>query len=591
MKQQKALSLSLISDITTRINSEQDLHSLLTVIMDTARELLDTEGASLLLYDEASQELIFDIARGDRSTLLAEKRIPKGAGIAGMCAERMQPIVVSDAQNDDRVLKSIDEQSGFITRNLVAVPMMARDRLIGVLEAVNTADNRDFTKTDVRLLTYLSNMAGLAIYNRKLYDDLKNRAEEINCIYEISRTIPEQEKVQDMLESILKAIERVLEVERLSVVICENNEDGEDSAVLIRTLGFELKSQDGISDPIVDPQSGIVGKVLDTGEALLIRDIKTELDGEFAGNERYKTGSFISVPVQHEGKTIGVLNAADKKNGMPFDDFELKVLSTVASQLASAYSRMLSRKREMQMQIYRKDMEVAAQIQQNSLPVIPGTIAGLELAARYHACREVGGDFYDFHYHSDNLMSFVIADVSGKGVPAALFMEYSKTLLSANIPIHMHPVRTLEVVNRELANNSRMGLFVTVMLVQLERDLNRFRIASAGHNNQILVRAKTGEVEMLSAGGPPLGAFEEAVYKEKIVDYEPGDTLILYTDGITEAHKEDFNMFGEDRLFDLVKGKNAQSAEELTDLIFNEVERFAQGAEASDDATLMVVKL
>lgn len=591
MKQQKALSLSLISDITTRINSEQDLHSLLTVIMDTARELLDTEGASLLLYDEASQELIFDIARGDRSTLLAEKRIPKGAGIAGMCAERMQPIVVSDAQNDDRVLKSIDEQSGFITRNLVAVPMMARDRLIGVLEAVNTADNRDFTKTDVRLLTYLSNMAGLAIYNRKLYDDLKNRAEEINCIYEISRTIPEQEKVQDMLESILKAIERVLEVERLSVVICENNEDGEDSVVLIRTLGFELKSQDGISDPIVDPQSGIVGKVLDTGEALLIRDIKTELDGEFAGNERYKTGSFISVPVQHEGKTIGVLNAADKKNGMPFDDFELKVLSTVASQLASAYSRMLSRKREMQMQIYRKDMEVAAQIQQNSLPVIPGKIAGLELAARYHACRDVGGDFYDFHYHSDNLMSFVIADVSGKGVPAALFMEYSKTLLSANIPIHMHPVRTLEVVNRELANNSRMGLFVTVMLVQLERDLNRFRIASAGHNNQILVRAKTGEVEMLSAGGPPLGAFEEAVYKEKIVDYEPGDTLILYTDGITEAHKEDFHMFGEDRLFDLVKGKNAQSAEELTDLIFNEVERFAQGAEASDDATLMVVKL
>jgi len=164
----------------------------------------------------------------------------------------------------------------------------------------------------------------------------------------------------------------------------------------------------------------------------------------------------------------------------------------------------------------------------------------MEIAAGYRACRDVGGDFYDFHYHSENMISLVIADVSGKGVPAALFMEYSKTLLGSFISRFLHPVKTLQEVNEELIRNSRMGLFVTVMLIQIERDLRRMRVASAGHNHQILLRRSIKQIELLSAKGPPLGAIPDAEYKEKIYHYEPGDLLVLYTDGITEAYKENY---------------------------------------------------
>ncbi|GIX42545.1 MAG: hypothetical protein KatS3mg129_2278 [Leptospiraceae bacterium] len=577
------LTLSQISDIVFRINSEQDLHSLLTIIMDTARNLLKTQGASLLLYDEETGDLIFDIARGDRSNILARKRVPAGQGIAGECAKTKKPIIVNDAQNDPRLLRTIDQSSGFVTKKLIAVPMLARDKLIGVLEAVNTIDNRDFTNKDVKLLMFLSGMAGIAIHNRRLYDELKNRVEELNCIYEISQTIYQYDQLDSLLDGILQSIAEVLEVERLSIVLKEGNSD----FYVKKTLGFSLDSK----DIRIDPNKGICSIVLKSGEPLLVRDMVKDLGISSENANQYKTRSFISVPIKKDQEVIGILNVADKKNSLPFDQFELKVLQTVASQLSSAYQRIEARKREFEIKIYKKDLETAAEIQRNSLPELPSEIAGMQIAAGYKACRDVGGDFYDFYYHSENMISLVMADVSGKGVPAALFMEYSKTLLGSFIPRYLHPVKTLQEVNTELMKNSRMGLFVTVMLIQVERDLGRIRVASAGHNHQILFRNSIRQIELLSAKGPPLGAIPDAEYKEKIYHYEPGDLLILYTDGITEAYKENYEQYGEDRLFDLIRKNYNKTPKEIVQIIFDDVQNFINGFEMMDDATLMVVRL
>lgn len=577
------LTLSQISDIVFRINSEQDLHSLLTIIMDTARNLLNTQGASLLLYDEDTGDLIFDIARGDRSNILARKRVPAGKGIAGECVKTRKPIIVNDAQNDPRLLRTIDESSGFVTKKLIAVPMLARDKLIGVLEAVNTIDNRDFTNRDIKLLMFLSGMAGIAIHNRRLYDELKNRVEELNCIYEISQTIYQYDQIEPLLDGILKSIAEVLEVERLSIILKEGNSE----FYVKKTLGFSLDD----ADIRIDPEKSVSSIVLKSGEPLLVKDMVKELGISSINAHRYKTKSFISVPIKKDDDVIGILNVADKKNGLPFDQFELKVLQTVGTQLSSAYQRIEARKREFEIKIYKKDLETAAEIQKNSLPDIPSEIAGMEIAAGYKACRDVGGDFYDFHYHSENMISLVMADVSGKGVPAALFMEYSKTLLGSYIPRFLHPVKTLQEVNEELMRNSRMGLFVTVMLIQIERDLSRIRVASAGHNHQILFRNSLKQIELLSAKGPPLGAIPGAEYKEKIYHFEPNDLLVLYTDGITEAYRENYEQYGEDRLFKLIQENYHRKPKELVQMIFDDVQKFIEGYEMIDDATLMIVRL
>lgn len=584
MSTRKTLTLSTISDITTRINSEQSLTELLSVIMETARELLNTEASSLLLHDEETEELIFDIVRGPRGSVLANRRIPKGKGIAGACAQNREAIIVNDAATDERVMRSFDEESNFQTRNLLAVPMIARGKLIGVLEVVNTADNRLFERFDIQLLNYLANMAAIAIDNRTLYDSLKTRAEELNCVYEISQKIGFQNDPDELLDTIVQAIESVLEVERVSVML---REPGSDNLKIVKLRGFSLEDHDFR----IDPREGVAGIVFKTGDPLLVRDVVRDLKVLPERAERYKTGSFLCVPIRLGGQVAGLLNAADKKNGEAFDLFELQVLSTVSSQLADGLARIDAKQRDEELRQYKKDLETAAQIQINSLPEIPARMGPLQVAYRYQACKDVGGDFYDLIFHSENRISVLIADVAGKGVPAALFMEYSKTLLASHIPRNLDPVTTLSRVNQEIYRKSRNGIFVTTMLVQIEADLNRLRLASAGHNNQVLHKNRTGEIQKLRGRGAPLGVFEDTEYSETIVGYERGDVLILYTDGVTEANDPALQEYGDDRLFRVIEAARGRGPQEIVRMIFEDLDAFTRGQEQFDDITVLTIEL
>ena len=143
--------------------------------MGAAQEFLDTEAASLMLYEPVSDELVFDTVYGENGNLLNSKRISANEGIAGLCVRRKETIIVNDAANDERVIKSIDTNVNFTVRNLIAVPMIVRNNIIGVIEVLNSIDRDKFSRGDERLIVYLSNMAALAIRNRQLYDALRSQ--------------------------------------------------------------------------------------------------------------------------------------------------------------------------------------------------------------------------------------------------------------------------------------------------------------------------------------------------------------------------------------------------------------------------------
>ncbi len=239
------------------------------------------------------------------------------------------------------------------------------------------------------------------------------------------------------------------------------------------------------------------------------------------------------------------------------------------------------------------DLNVATKIQTSILPQTFPPFPErkeFELYAEMTPAREVGGDFYDFFFVDKDRLGFLIGDVSGKGVAAALFMAVSRTFLKATALIGLSPRDCLERINRSLYKESLPEMFVTMFYGILDITTGEIRYSNGGHNTPYILR-KNGDVEGLEeTGGIMVGAMEASRYKENEINLYSGDTLILYTDGVTEAFDPDEEEFGDERLIESLKKSAGLSVKEIIDGVSKEVELFSKGAEQSDDFTMLTLK-
>ncbi|TGK27576.1 GAF domain-containing protein [Leptospira gomenensis] len=579
---ERQLSLSLISDITARINSTDDLEELLGIIIDTTKDVLNSEGCSLLLYDRDEDCLVFNVVKGTKGESLTELKVPRGKGIAGMVLETLEPVIVNDAANDPRIYRNIDDTVGFVTNNLICVPMSTQGEIQGVLEAVNSLGRKEFTNKDIKVLQYLSDLAAIAIRNRRLIRDLRLRANELDCLFQLSQAISNIAEMDQFLNLTVHSISDVMGAERVSLIFF-NSKNGKYE--LKKSIGFSLEEE----EQFINEKEGVIRKILETGEPILVQNTSV-LTEDWIRPERYKTKSFISVPIRQDGKIVGILNAADKKSGDSFDEADQNILSTISNQIAEAYNSLLSKEQKEKLNSIRRDMQIASQIQLNSLPNIPKKIQGLELETSYIASKEIGGDFYDLIYHNPDEVSVLIADVSGKGIAAALFMEFSKTIIAGEVSRNSSTSISLMSANRIIQEKSGYFMFVTVMLVRINMAKRRIRYSSAGHNEQLLYKAKEKKVISLSGKGMPLG-IKESEIDEHEIDYSPGDLLILYTDGVSEAMNESSEMYGLENLTRLIERNGEMPLGTLKELIIDTTDAFRGDADPHDDYTLFMVRL
>ncbi len=550
--------------------------------MDTTREVLNTEGCSLLLYDKESDSLIFKVAKGDKGDNLSELKVPRGKGIAGYVLETLEPVIVNDAENDSRIYRSIDEEVGFKTKNLICVPMIAQGEIQGVLEAVNSIDRRMFDEKDIRLLRYLSDLAAIAIRNRILIDELKSRVGELNCLFQISQALSTISNLDEFLDLAVKTISDVLSVTRVSIVFKDPNSD---FYKVSKSSGFSLDEESSV----ISSSSSIVAKVLKTGDPILVEN--TDLsDFEYSRPENYQTKSFLSVPIRNDTEVIGVLSVADKKSKQVFDLMDMRVVSTISNQISEAYNALLVRTQNEKLAAISRDMQIASEIQKYSLPNIPKKVGDLEIETFYEASKDIGGDFYDLIYHNPEEVSILIADVSGKGIPAALFMEFSKTIVAQETARCTSTSESLANANRLVRERSGYFMFVTLMLIRINSKEKKILYSSAGHNRQFLYRCNEKKVELLSGKGTPLGV-GDSVFSEHVVNYSPGDLILLYTDGISETEDESGEMYGEERLISLIEANGDLPIGELKKIIRSTTQRFQGKAETHDDYTFLLMRL
>ncbi len=304
--------------------------------------------------------------------------------------------------------------------------------------------------------------------------------------------------------------------------------------------------------------------------------------------ELKEAGVRLIVPLVSQGELIGVLNLGPRRSEQDYSSDDRKLLGGLAAQAAPALRvGQLVREQEAEAatrQRYEQELEVAKLIQQNFLPKELPDIPGWTIAAHYSPAREVGGDFYDVIPLPDGRIGFVVGDVTDKGVPAALVMSATRSVLRASAQRLMEPGVVLERVNEHLCPDMPEKMFVTCLYGVLEPATGHLRFANAGHDVPYV--KTTDGVGELRARGMPLGLMTGMVYEEKEAVLRPGESVLLHSDGIVESHDAERNMYGFPRLKDTVAG--APDAGELIDTVLADLARFTGSeTEQEDDITMV----
>ena len=302
--------------------------------------------------------------------------------------------------------------------------------------------------------------------------------------------------------------------------------------------------------------------------------------------------SELAIPLLSGKHRVGVIRIGRKHDRSLYDDDTLTILQTLAQHAsvaidnANLYQRLAAQERMAQ------EMTLARQIQQHMLPASAPEIAGYEIAGGSAPALEVGGDYFDYIQPQQNNY-IMIGDVSGKGVPAALVMSIVRALIRAYLEFEASPANMLRKVNRTISLDLEQEMFVTMSGLQLDEKAHRLTVARAGHE-PVLICHGDGSLERLTPPGAALGMLDAEDFDEVLAEMsytvQSGDTVLLYTDGITEAQNTAHEEFGARRLEQLVQKSTDLSARELFERIIDEVQSFTSGMSQLDDITLVVIR-
>jgi phosphoserine phosphatase RsbU/P len=336
--------------------------------------------------------------------------------------------------------------------------------------------------------------------------------------------------------------------------------------------------------------STVRDRVLTSGASVLVRD--TSIDDAFRERKsivEQNIRTLMAVPLQTRDQIIGIIYVDSPSLLREFTRDDLNLLTVMANVAAIRIEQSRFAEMEQARKLLARDLEQAADIQRQFLPGTAPPVGGLDLAGHNAPCRTVGGDYYDFFPYENNRVAMVLGDVSGKGMPASLLMMG----LQARVEVLAEEPRDLALVmtklNRITAANCPSNRFITLFFCILDGDTGELTYCNAGHNPPVIVRAN-GSHELLPGGGPVIGIIGSIEYTALHAQLDHGDTLVIYSDGVTEAANTLDDEFETDRLAEAVAGVRDQSAEAILAEINRAVASFTVGVPQGDDITVIVAK-
>ncbi|HWO57017.1 MAG TPA: SpoIIE family protein phosphatase [bacterium] len=555
-----------------------ELYSIVTELLAT---LTGSEGAVLLLHRPRTHHpVIFKIWT---RTTDGPHDLPVGVGgeLIGWLEARgtdPQPFATPLA-NIDAAIKAV---AGDHVRVERWVPLIHHDHVFGAVAALVNEVNPG-AKIDA-LLQPLAEQAAVALENALLFRRAERQSLENKSLLEASRILSSSLDLDEVLEKIMDSLNRVLPYDAGGIFLV--GKDGQVEQIVARGYGAEAPARPESSLLERKARQGLVGWVAVNGQPLIVRDVTQ--DGRYQ-NARQQTRSEMVVPIFAGDRLVGVVNLErDIPNG--FYEADLDLVTVFAQHAGMAIERARDHASVVEQRRIKGELEVAKSIQQTFLPDDNPRIPGFDIAGLNIPSAEVGGDYYDFIDIIDGQIGIAIADVAGKGVPAALIMATFRASLIAEIRNNYALRSIMQKVNRLLCERNERSRFVTAIYGVLDVRNRIFTFSNAGHNPGILCRAD-GTILMLKEGGTALGLFEDSVFEERAIGLLPGDLIFLYTDGVTDVVGFDGTMFEMNRLIDVLRANHGRSAEEIVARVRQAVDDFADPEQSRDDITMLAVRV
>ncbi|MBN2305909.1 MAG: SpoIIE family protein phosphatase [Anaerolineae bacterium] len=408
--------------------------------------------------------------------------------------------------------------------------------------------------------------------------------EHLATLYEITRTLNSSLDLDEVLENIMDRVIEVTGAERGFLMLYDEKQDD-----LVFKVARGIDRSD-LESPEFQVSTTILERVRESGQALLTDN--AQYDNRFKRGESIMIlglRSILCVPIPIKEKLIGVVYVDNRLHVGLFNKGHLELLTAFASQAGVAIENARLYQVAVEKGRMEQELQMARDIQRGLLPSVLPTIPGYEVAADWRSAREVAGDFYDVFRLGESDLGVVIADVSDKGAPAAIFMAVASSFIRGVALSAPTPQDTLRQANISILKETQSGMFVTVYYAILHPE-GRITGVNAGHNLPLLYRHEQQAHEFLPRGGRPLGWFEDLPVEAVEYQLKPGDVLVFYTDGLTEAENAKSEPYGEDRLVEAVRASMELPAGDIMKAILASLETFVGDTPPFDDTTLVVVR-
>ncbi|GAB4570335.1 MAG: hypothetical protein Kow0047_23920 [Anaerolineae bacterium] len=574
--------LSLLADLQQDVqNAQLDVEALCELVYAYAARVVDASDMALDLYDreaEVRRRVIWTIAgqrhdggRHPWNPALHATRVPSA------------PLLVRDRFTDAETLPPLVREG---SRSGLYVPLVATGDLIGLL-SVESSEVGAFTEDDLRRLTTVAGVLAVAIENAWLYERERRRAVQLLTVSQVSRQVAAILDLEELFQQVVQLIKQNFHYDHVQVFTC----DPDHNEVVFRASTSPMSSLWRSENyRLRIGREGIIGWVAAHKEPLLVNDVTSDpryvLDRQGA---LHRTRAELAVPLMVEDRVLGVLDVQSNVAGA-FTREDLFLLQTLADQIAVAIEDARLYQQAIEQERIRRELGVARKIQASLLPDRAPELPGWEIAFRWEPARNVAGDFFDFIELPDGRLGILIADVSDKGVPAALFMAVAHTLLRALALDRVDPADALSRASDLFLQDTRADMFVTAFYGVLDPTSGQLTYANAGHLPPLLCRNEGEGIACLLRGGIALGVVPHLRLTRHCVELAPGDLLVLYTDGISEAIDGHQREFGDVRLADLVVEHARRPASAMAEAISLGLRDFCGDQPIGDDWALVVLK-